>query len=258
MLAGIVASKSRGGLFTLVIIAAGALIWGFDQWPRRIRWYWRMLTGSILLLSATVAIPLFAGGAIERILAYPPLKAAVHGDLAGIHKAATQTSRYHMYSAAYRAWRDNPVTGIGPGMHPHMWPRYAASPDGDRDTGIWPTFTNTRNYSYKVHSDWLQLLEEYGIIGFIFMLITTGALFIMLQKALTQSTDLKTSPIAFTPPLAALLALAAMVFHSLGDFNLQIPAIGWTLAALIGMGLSRQTEHQFLILCSELEIDKTS
>ena len=47
-------------------------------------------------------------------------------------------ARYHMISAALRAWRTRPLFGIGPGMHRNLWPHFAPSPDGDRTRGIWP------------------------------------------------------------------------------------------------------------------------
>jgi O-antigen ligase len=233
MLAGILASKSRGALLTLLPISVATIAWGFRQWPTTVRWHWRMLTSCSLLLGAAVALPLAARPAMERMLAYPPLKAAAHGNLSGLHAAAQHTSRYHMYAGAFRSWQDHPLIGIGSGMHPHLWPRYAASPDGNRETGTWPRFTNHRHYSYKVHSDWLQLLQEQGLIGFALTLLAATTLFIALIRQLAHT---KTSP-TFTYPLTALLALAALAFHSLGDFNLQIPAIGWTLATLTGLGL---------------------
>ena len=38
--------------------------------------------------------------------------------------------------------------------------------------------------------------------------------------------------------LTALLALVAMAFHSLGDFNLQMPATTWLFAALLALPLA--------------------
>jgi hypothetical protein len=45
------------------------------------------------------------------------------------------------------------------------------------------------------------------------------------------------------PILAALLAAAAMAGHSIGDFNLQIPATTWVLAALVGLALARVADN---------------
>ena len=45
----------------------------------------------------------------------------------------------------------------------------------------------------------------------------------------------------FAIVLGAHLALVAMAFHSLGDFNLQIPATTWMLGALTGLGIAFAT-----------------
>ena len=42
----------------------------------------------------------------------------------------------------------------------------------------------------------------------------------------------------YAVPLAGLLALVAMVVHSFGDFNLQMPATGWVLAVMVAIPLA--------------------
>ena len=76
-----------------------------------------------------------------------------------------------MIGGAIRAWQAAPVWGVGAGMHQNIWPHVAASGDGDRGKGIWPTLVNDKFHSYEVHSDWIQLLEEYGLVGLILFLI---------------------------------------------------------------------------------------
>jgi len=38
--------------------------------------------------------------------------------------------------------------------------------------------------------------------------------------------------------LGALFAICAMTIHSVGDFNLQIPANGWMFGAILGIGVA--------------------
>ena len=130
-------------------------------------------------------------------------------------------------------------------MHQNLWPHFAASADGDKDAGIRPTFTNHKFHSYEVHSDWLQLLEEYGILGFILFLMPffalSATLFLMVHKSGTKRRHERLqrgSPIRHATLLGSALALVCMAFHSLGDFNLQIPAIGWGLGSIIALGLA--------------------
>ena len=42
----------------------------------------------------------------------------------------------------------------------------------------------------------------------------------------------------YAVPLVGLLALVAMMVHSLGDFNLQMPATGWVLAAMVAISIA--------------------
>jgi O-antigen ligase len=140
-----------------------------------------------------------------------------------------ESPRYNMYSGALRAWREtDPRFGIGPGMHQHLWLHYAASPDGDRARGIWPSRPNNGYHSYEVHSDWIQLLEEYGVVGFVLFLFAVGALTAFLRRGFRSGI---VEPVAF----GGILCLVCMAFHSLGDFNLQMPATTWLLSAVVAI-----------------------
>ena len=133
-----------------------------------------------------------------------------------------------MTSAALRGWKLAPVFGVGPGMHQNIWPHIAASADGDRARRIWPRFLNNNFHSYEAHNDWAQLLEEYGAAGLVLFLLGAGATWLRVRRRMLHA-----EPAA----VAAGLAGIAMVVHSVGDFNLQIPATVWLLAAMAAVGL---------------------
>lgn len=239
-LTGVVLSKSRGGGMTILVIALAAWIWGFAQWPPKVRWFWRLTSGSIGLL-VIIAFCLLGDAYIHRFTNYAGWRGTkgniVQRSKIVIIKGVRKTCRGRMYGGAIRAWQSNPIWGIGPGMHRNLWPRFAATNDGDRETGLWPTQTNHTFHSYEVHSDWLQLLEEYGIAGFILFLVPLVLLFRRLLRMLRDRHG------DFAATLGALLALVCMSFHSLGDFNLQMPATTWILAAIIAIPLHRQDNH---------------
>ncbi len=220
---GVAASQSRGGILTVGVILFFWWLWAPAIWSPRWRWTIRALLPLVAL--SLVALALWRGGAlVERFKRYP-WRNFEHSD------------RYQMTAAALRAWRLSPVMGIGPGMHRHYWFHVAATPDGDRTTGRWPTFTNTWFHSYEVHNDWAQLLEEYGVAGLLLFLIGAGVGMAMLWRRWRAERERRPSHHAALP-LAVLLVAIAMAFHSLGDFNLQMPATVWMFAALIGVGLS--------------------
>lgn len=250
----VILSKSRGGGLTLVVIALAALAWGLANRPVSVRWWWRIAgaAGCGILLSLMV---LFAEGYRERFLQYfggdrirglPPAE-----KLEIARKSTAGTARGVMYAGAWRAWQTSPLTGIGAGMHGSLWPHFAPSPDGDRASGRWPGRLNNRWHSNEVHSDWLQLLEEYGLVGLLLFLLPFAYLFRTLSRALKldASNHRRNAKTGFQLPretmaITALLALSAFAFHSLGDFNLQMPATTWVLSALICIELGLMCERR--------------
>lgn len=226
--AGVVLSKSRGGGLTVAVVSLFILAIGFSQWPPRVGW---TLRGGVLLLAAAGAVALAVAGGryVERFRNYPWTRIEA-------------SDRYQMAMAALRAWKTNRVFGIGPGMHQNLWPHFAATEDGDREAGKWPTHTNHTFHSYEVHSDWTQLLEEYGIVGVVLFAGATGVGLGTLWAGRARALRRRKEEGAGTPHYwtlqAALFAAVALAFHSLGDFNLQMPATTWLLAALTAVPLA--------------------
>jgi O-antigen ligase len=249
---GVLLSKSRGAGMTLIVIGACILVWGFAQWPRGVRWHWRVIAVSAALLVGMAALQAFPAYT-DRFVTYAGLhQVSADGDTpvhVEVLDRLRQSCRGRMFGGAWRAWNTSPWTGIGPGMHQHLWPRFAATPDGDAARGMWPAMTNENFHSFEVHNDWLQLLEEYGLAGMILFLIPFSAVALRLLRNLRSESrrwrDAVSPPsqaggVAFT--LGGLLALAAMAFHSLGDFNLQMPGTVWILSALLGLAV--RNDHQ--------------
>lgn len=241
-LSGIYLSKSRGGGLTAIIIIISSLAFCLPHQQRKQRWAVRLFAGLALMgiLLLTLFTPnLYA----KRFKSYfiPASNAQQeHVPLAErIHTHLSYTARYVMFSAAFEAWQTSPIWGIGPGMHQNLWPHFAPSNDGNRDLGIYPSRLNNTFHSYEVHNDWLQLLEEHGVVGFVFFLVPYSLILLALVEAkrIGHSTRHKSAypimPYRFS--VSALLVFIGMSFHSLGDFNLQIPALGWILGALLVM-----------------------
>lgn len=246
-LVGIALSKSRGAGITLVAVFPLVMVWGFAQWPPVRRWSYRIsalsVAGIMLALLVHLNTPY-----MQRFNAYfgwQTLRGKSRTEaVTAMGNRLSTTSRGRMIGGAIRAWRSRPIFGVGAGMHQNLWPHFAATADGNRETGSWPTQTNDSFHSYEVHSDWVQLMEEYGLLGLALGLLATGSLFRMLRLAFrTGVTDRhrdqwKRRRSQYHPvALGALLCTAAMAFHSLGDFNLQIPATAWTLATIAGLSL---------------------
>jgi O-antigen ligase len=247
-LSGIVLSKSRGGGLTVVAIAVAVLAWGFSQWPRAIRWYLRC-AGVALLLLALMVFCCAATVYINRFVSSPGRRMIKARSFAEKRVLLAETirvsSRGRMIGGALRAWDSARFLGIGPGMHQNLWPHFAASSDGDREIGKWPSLINNDFHSYEVHCDWVQLLEEYGVAGLALFLVPASVVFAILMIGVRrerwerflhhwQSTGEGYHPLL----LGGIFAYVAMAFHSTGDFNLQMPATVWLLAAVIAIPIS--------------------
>lgn len=147
--------------------------------------------------------------------------------------------------AALRAWRSNPVWGIGPGQNQHRWPQFAASPDGVRaepghpETLRKPRLMNDYYHLYEVHSDWVQLLEEYGVVGFALFCFAYAGLAVLLLRR--QGAILKDGEglraLDRGLPLGVLLAAGVVSIQCTLDFSMQMPCIAWLFGFLIASAL---------------------
>ncbi|MBQ9727284.1 MAG: O-antigen ligase family protein [Kiritimatiellae bacterium] len=145
--------------------------------------------------------------------------------------------------AALRAWRSNPVWGIGPGQNEHRWPQFAATPDGVRaepgrpETLKKPRLMNDGYHLYEVHSDWVQLLEEYGVVGFALFCIPLAAILVLLYMRQTAMEKSGAPALDRGLPLGVLLALGALAVQSAFDFSLQMPCIDWLFGFLVAAAI---------------------
>jgi hypothetical protein len=151
-------SQSRGGGLTLAVMCGLVVLFGFYQWPMPVRNAWRVVCctiGMLMLVGVLVVFPEYR----DRIVTYSGLDQVSHKSDVPVREQiiekVRQDSRGRMCAGAWRAWLTAPWLGTGPGMHRHLWPIFAASGDGDREAGIWPTLINDDFHSYEVHNDWL-------------------------------------------------------------------------------------------------------
>ncbi len=121
----------------------------------------------------------------------------------------SDTSRLDIWKDSLSIVKDHPL-GVGLGNYEYVYPIYQVN------------FTPHLNV-LDAHNDYLQVLTESGWPGFI--VLVGGYLFFMITRirrivALKPEHD----PLLFFLGTGAISGLAAIGFHSLFDFNLQIPA----------------------------------
>ena len=220
ILTGTILSLSRMGflasLAALFVCGAAAVSLSGGSSVSAIRPAWRR---SILLAAVTLSVVLG--------FLFLPTDALVarFADLASLDELSTDTRA--------RIWRDAiglvkafPLFGCGLGGFESAFLRYKT---------VAPMFT----VDYA-HNDYLQLLAELGVFGFIAGLLL--ALRVLLaavgRAAETWSVDERFLMIACTG------SLTAIMLHSLVDFNLYVPANAMVLAWVSGIAITGLREKR--------------
>ena len=92
----------------------------------------------------------------------------------------------------------------------------------------------TKGFVPHAHNDWVQLLSEAGIVGFLLVLL--GIVFYLVP--FIRQWRRRHNPFSVCLGMAPLAAMAAIGIHSWSDFNLHVPANFLMLAAVAAIGYS--------------------
>jgi O-antigen ligase len=125
------------------------------------------------------------------------------------HETRTEISggmRLSIDRDALSMFRRKPVLGWGLGAFPVVYPQFRSF------------YTNF--FVNEAHNDYLQLLTETGILGFVVMIWFLVALY----RTGIRKISNWTSSVSGSLTLACLLGITGILVHSFLDFNLQIPA----------------------------------
>lgn len=106
--------------------------------------------------------------------------------------------RVNRWYAGYRMFREHPVTGIGFGTYPENYLHYRRIPLGTDQSGM----------RMGVHSEYLRVLAETGVVGALTAALSLGALAGIAVRAIRRSVDpmLRTIAIGLTGGLLTYLA----------------------------------------------------
>ena len=220
---GLVLTGSRGGYLSA---ATGFCVFVVISLVLARKWMWREIW--LFLITFLVFAMIGVG-----YLAY----AGVHSSeylSHRVHAVGTDsTLRFNLWKAALQQFQLNPVFGTGSGTYLY-YGRFFREPSVERD----PTYA---------HSDFLQLLAEFGLVAliglgaFLFYHIRNGTTFLADVVARRTVEGERDAPgffhgdnsLALTT--GSLCGIAALLTHSVFDFNLHIPANTFVLAFLFGM-----------------------
>jgi O-antigen ligase len=195
LVVGLIFTGSRGGMISL---AAGfglmaLLIWG-QRWAK----------GHIyLMLGFLLAAMLYS-----LLLGSSQLLVSRFRDL-------TDKERYYAMKGAWSIFKAYPLVGSGLGTFGEVFYQFE------------PAELQGKYFIYT-HNDWLQLLAETGILGFLIMLVAWLLFFSGLIRQWRQRHDV----FARYLTLGGIAAMGAAVFQSLAEFPFHIPALFLAFACL--------------------------
>lgn len=191
LLLALLLSRSRAGITGGLL---GLLTFWFMARPnmRRIGLPTRLLTIAAAVVLVIYCATIGVGPTFERFLSIGDGK-----------------SRIDIWRDSFAILRDHPL-GIGLHNFETVFQVYNHA------------FVSDKTVLYA-HNDYLQLLIETGWVGF-FLLVGGLGLFIGKNFRLIRHLDADADPQRFFLAVGALSAIVSLAFHSLFDFNLQIPA----------------------------------
>lgn len=213
-LVGLVTTGSRGGWFAL---AVGVTVFWFWAWQTRLippRVADALMGLLVLGLAGALAIPTLR----HRVQELLSLNLDYSFDYAVVRVHDTGLEgRAAMSIASWRMFCEHPWWGVGPGA----W-RWFESEYRDGPLSFRPRYA---------HNDLLQFAAEYGAVG----LVSLGAALVCFFWRALVLTRRDYSNDQRAMALGSLLAVVAMLAHSLGDFNMHIPANALLMATLVGL-----------------------
>lgn len=215
-LAGLLISGSRGGyasalagLFVFVVLC-------FLVKERRTRTNWLAIALAAVVLAATVA-----STAYVVVKQSDLLRARVEGATSDV------PVRADLWKAALRQFTLQPEFGTGSATYLY-YGRMFRGPSIHSD----PTYA---------HGDYLQLLAEFGIVGFAGFLVFLGTHLRAGWHSMAQlASHLRSSRLAggsnsLALTIGAMSCVAAYMVHSVVDFNLHIPANAILMGFVFGL-----------------------
>ncbi len=201
-LAGLVVSRSRGGLLAFVF---GAIVLASA----------RVLRGRIWVPLVAIVVLGIGVGVIG--LMGPAQGTMETGSFSSSAGEASTVVRLDLWAKTLRMFLDHPVTGTGLGTFQWAFASYQRA-------GEWGKL----DYA---HNDYLQLLSEAGIVGGVLLALALAVFFRGILAPALSGLDKR--PRFTTVGVAA--AVSAILAHSVVDGNLQIPANAALFAILLGV-----------------------
>lgn len=225
-------SGSRGGMTAFGVQIA---IFFWLLFRERTRNGVALLLGAFLLIGL---ISIFWIGGSEVSARISTLATNPHSDLSSDLRLKIDADTLRMFAR-------HPVLGWGLSTFQDVYPQFRSF------------YTNS--LVNAAHNDYLQVLAETGVFGF---LVTIWLLVVVVRRAVRKLRNWP-SDVNGALALASLLGVSGILVHSFVDFNLQIPAnamlfyVLCTLAAMDSRFRNLRREHRGRAVVEEVPSDTT-
>jgi len=203
LLIAVVFSRSRMGIFSVLASLIVMALLGQLGGGRRA---WMVITLLVIACSMTYAVWIGIDPVMKRFEALTP---------SGLE---SPYARMVIWKQASGIIRDYPVVGTGLGTFETAFRRYQTS--------------SLDLLMDHAHNDYVEVATETGILGAALLFIPIFGLLVKMIAAYAGAR----SPYRRSVLLACIGGTAALLIHSVMDFNLQIPANALLFAVVLGIG----------------------
>ncbi len=231
-LGGIIISMSRGGYLSTL---GGLLVFGLLS----LLIVFRAQAKKYIVIALICMVGLSAAGfGVFQLAAKSPV---IQQRIENI--VNQRNNRFGMWEAAFLQFFEAPVFGRG---------AKSFEVDGRKYR---PFHEHSQRFYYatdpvRVHSDYIQILGEYGVVGLGLALLTIAAHASMGLKNIRSFVGRRLSASdgvggsnSLALQVGGVAALGAMVFHSMVDFNMHIPGNAMVMALVLGILASPANER---------------
>lgn len=129
----------------------------------------------------------------------------------------TNKSRINFWNASLKMFTENPLTGIGQGNWPGLYPKYDGRSFSDATVGM--------NSAVNPHNEYLEILTEYGIWGFlIFTVFILKGLYLLFNNTKKEILNVSFFLSAFGIVIAMLFSFPAENVWAYSVFVISLAA----------------------------------
>jgi len=213
-------TESRAGwLGTIASIIVLLCLFAFNRSKKL--FYISLIITPIIAISVLILSWNFSETFQRRML---PVVEFIQGQVEGGVGSESKDFRPQTWSDTITMIKDRPILGFGPGNYNYTFPKYRE------------TFKDQRIITGHPHNEYLELISDYGLIGFFLFLIAWMSTLLMLFKNSINSTDKRHKIIGFS----AISMVVGTMVHSFFDFQMHIFPNAMVFAFLLSISLAPQ------------------